>query len=239
MHIHYVRSVCFTALPRSADGVMKKWFVGALALLAANAAYASDSPNPTLESSGDALLVGLPIAALGLTFMLTTADDSAAGSNHSSHGFGSIGGFDFVHMTGSPRHDLGLALLRTEVVSLALKGAIDEERPNGNPHSFPSSHTSLTFSAAEFIRKEYGWGWGLPAFAAASYTGWTRLETDEHWWQDVAAGAVIGVMSNHDFSEFGRFSLRPALLGFTSRYSRHDQQVEGGVAPGLHIEAHF
>ena len=32
----------------------------------------------------------------------------------------------------------------------------------GLPHSFPSAHTSTTFAGAEFIHKEYGWGWGAP-----------------------------------------------------------------------------
>ena len=69
--------------------------------------------------------------------------------------------------------------------------AVEEDRPNGEEGSFPSAHTAITFAGAEFIRKEYGWAWGAPAYAAASFVGWSRVETDDHWWHDVAAGAAI------------------------------------------------
>jgi len=32
----------------------------------------------------------------------------------------------------------------------------------------PSGHTAISFSPAEFLRKRYGWEWGLPGYAAAS-----------------------------------------------------------------------
>ncbi|HWW01337.1 MAG TPA: hypothetical protein VNZ64_16695 [Candidatus Acidoferrum sp.] len=45
----------------------------------------------------------------------------------------------------------------------ALKYSVNERRPNGGNQSFPSAHTSVSFSAAEFMRKPYGWEYGLPA----------------------------------------------------------------------------
>jgi len=73
-----------------------------------------------------------------------------------------------------------------------LKCLVPEKRPNGGEHSFPSGHTSLSFCSAEFIRKRYGWGWGLPAYAAAVFVGYSRVQSKAHYVHDVAAGALIG-----------------------------------------------
>src|SRR5262252_7361713 len=42
-------------------------------------------------------------------------------------------------------------------VTYALKYGLDTRRPNGGSYSFPSGHASVSFSAAEFLRKRYGW----------------------------------------------------------------------------------
>src|SRR5947207_10604187 len=47
-------------------------------------------------------------------------------------------------------------------VTYGLKYAVNEKRPNGGTESFPSGHTSISFSAAEFMRKRYGWEYGMP-----------------------------------------------------------------------------
>ena len=51
------------------------------------------------------------------------------------------------------------------------KYSLDERRPNGGKESFPSGHTSISFSAAEFMRKGYGWEYGVP--------GCLRLQASE------------------------------------------------------------
>jgi membrane-associated phospholipid phosphatase len=81
-------------------------------------------------------------------------------------------------------------------VTYGLKYAVDEERPNGGTHSFPSAHTSISFSAAEFMRKRYGWEYGVPAYAAASFVAYSRVEAREHYPHDVIAGAGIGILSS-------------------------------------------
>src|SRR5207245_3778501 len=45
-------------------------------------------------------------------------------------------------------------------VTYGLKYAVNEKRPNGGSESFPSAHSSISFSAAEFMRKRYGWEYG-------------------------------------------------------------------------------
>jgi membrane-associated phospholipid phosphatase len=86
-------------------------------------------------------------------------------------------------------------------VTYALKYTVNEERPNGGDQSFPSVHTSFSFATAEFMRKRYGWGYGLPAYAAASFVGYSRVESDNHYWHDVIAGAAIGIASSYLFTE--------------------------------------
>lgn len=211
---------------------MKSWMIAAALLLATAArAAAAQAPGSAVEHSADMLLVGMPVAALALTFVLDEPGASA----------GKPLGFDVVHLTGTPRHDLGLALLRTGAVTYGLKYAVDEERPNGEDGSFPSGHAAVTFAGAEFIRKEYGWAWGAPAYAAAGFVGWSRVATEDHWWHDVLAGAAIGVLSNHDLSEirtgWGGFSVKPAL--FRSDAVAPVPAEVPRAAPGLRLELRF
>lgn len=217
---------------------MKKCLFLIAALLAAGNVRAEPSipaDNTPLEQAADALLIGIPALAFGLTFLLQ--DDAGVGK--------SVLGFDFVHMTGSPRHDLTLAILRTETISYGLKYAVDSERPNGKEGSFPSSHTSTTFAGAEFIRKQYGWRWGAPAYLAAGYVGWSRVETGDHWWQDVLAGAVIGMLSNHDLrnlkTPLGGLSVRPAFINSWSGDQYQDDRRETLFhgTPGVNFELRF
>lgn len=189
--------------------------------------------NSGLESMADGALIGLPLAALGLTFMLTAEDTGSSEKDAKASYAASPGSYSLLHMNGSPRHDLGLALLRTELITHGLKAVVNEPRPNGESSSFPSGHTATTFAAAEFVRKEYGWGWAAPAYLAASFTGWSRVETQDHWWQDVAAGAAIGILSNHDFGEMRGWTIRPTMLSFRAR---RGAQEEWGVAPGITME---
>lgn len=198
-------------------------------------ARAEEAPESGMERSADMLLVGIPVVALGLTFVLDGVQDASGGN--------AFRGYDVLRMSGTPRHDLSLALLRTGAVTYGLKYAVDEERPNGEGGSFPSGHTSITFAGAEFIRKQYGWGWGAPAFAAATFVGYSRVATDDHWWHDVAAGAAIGILSNHDFSEisgrWGSLQMAPALMRSPSPLGLGSAQEVPSAAPGLKLEFRF
>ena len=61
-------------------------------------------------------------------------------------------------------------------------------------------HTSVSFAGAAFIQRRYGWKWGIPAYAVASYVGWSRTYGKKHDWWDVAAGAAIGIGSAYIFT---------------------------------------
>ncbi len=85
-------------------------------------------------------------------------------------------------------------------VTYALKETVHEHRPNGGMHSFPSGHASSAFTAAEFLRVRYGLKWGVPAYVAAAFVAYSRVEAHKHWTHDVVAGAAIGVLSSHIFT---------------------------------------
>ncbi len=101
--------------------------------------------------------------------------------------------------------DAGLwQLVKSEVVTAGitygLKYTVNSTAPNGEQHSFPSGHASITFSAAQFLQTRYGWEYGVPAYALASVTAYSRVSGDQHYWGDVLAGAAIGMASSYWFT---------------------------------------
>ncbi|MGH8252905.1 MAG: phosphatase PAP2 family protein [Steroidobacteraceae bacterium] len=172
---------------------------------------------------GNTLQYVAPVAALALTFLFK----HEVGPQRSS-----LNTDELLQLNNSPRHDLALAVGRTFVVTQTLKYAFNETRPDGGSHSFPSGHTALAFTGAEFIRKEYGWRWGLPAYAVATYVGWSRVESREHYSRDVLAGAAIGILVNHDIREYHtRFGL--LNLQFAPAIILNSSATGVSSAPGL------
>jgi membrane-associated phospholipid phosphatase len=51
------------------------------------------------------------------------------------------------------------------------------------------------------MRKRYGWEYGIPAYAAASFVAYSRVESNEHHPQDVIGGAAIGIISSFIFTK--------------------------------------
>jgi len=97
--------------------------------------------------------------------------------------------------------ELGESLAVTMGVTYALKYSLDTTRPNGGHYSMPSGHSSISFSSAEYLRKRYGWEYGVPAYAAASFVAYSRVESLEHHPQDVIVGAGIGILSSYIFTK--------------------------------------
>jgi len=86
-------------------------------------------------------------------------------------------------------------------LTYGLKLITDKERPNGDKYSFPSGHTSISFQSAAFMHKRYGFKKSIPLYAAASFVGYSRVESDNHYVEDVIAGAAIGIVSSFYFTE--------------------------------------
>ena len=65
--------------------------------------------------------------------------------------------------------------------------------PNGHDNaSFPSGHTSGAFTWATIVSHHYGKKAGIPAYMAAVYMGYARMDDRAHRLTDVVAGAALG-----------------------------------------------
>lgn len=81
-------------------------------------------------------------------------------------------------------------------LSQSVKYIVREPRPDtGTRNSFPSGHTTTAFAGAELVRTEYGWGAGMGAYALAATVGFMRMYNGRHWFNDVLAGAGLGILS--------------------------------------------
>lgn len=86
------------------------------------------------------------------------------------------------------------------ILTYALKILINKDRPQNGSWSFPSGHTSASFQAAAFFQKRYGCKYGLIAYLGAGFVGFSRIHTKKHYFEDVLAGACIGVFSAYLFT---------------------------------------
>lgn len=110
----------------------------------------------------------------------------------------------------------------------ALKYTINKRRPfNDGGQAFPSGHTSITFQAASFIHRRYGFKYSIPGYLLAGWTGYSRIYATRHDGYDVLAGAVVGIGSSFLFTtpyqrEHMQLSFKSSedefLLGFIYRF---------------------
>ena len=134
------------------------------------AAAKSDS----IETAGKIIAIALPVAAGGIS--LEKNDWTG-----------------IAQMTVVTGATVGTAFL--------LKHFIHEERPDHSDNkSFPSDTSALAFAPANFLWDRYGWQYGLPAYAAAAFVGYSRVESRQHHWWDVAASAGIAFGYNKIFT---------------------------------------
>ena len=90
-------------------------------------------------------------------------------------------------------YDMAEALAVTSIYTAGLKYTVQRTRPDGSDRlSFPSGHTSHTFTLASVANAHYGPKVGVPAFALAAAVGLSRVERGKHNVSDVLAGATLG-----------------------------------------------
>ena len=91
----------------------------------------------------------------------------------------------------------GVAELTVDTVATvgtvyALKSVVKVQRPDKSDFkSFPSDTAAIAFAPAQFLWDRYGWEVGLPAYLAAGFVGYSRVDAKKHHWYDVAASAGI------------------------------------------------
>jgi membrane-associated phospholipid phosphatase len=154
---------------------MHKSTISKVLLAAAALASLPAQAGDTSTRTGDALTLGLPAVAAGLVLM-----------NGDTQGL--------VELVKSEAATVGI----TEV----MKSATHQTRPNGkDDKSFPSRHTAVAFSAAQFMQMKGGWEYGIPAYLAASYVANNRVDAREHRWRDVVAGAATGAYTTYYFTD--------------------------------------
>ncbi|WP_406664656.1 phosphatase PAP2 family protein [Gallaecimonas sp. GXIMD1310] len=139
----------------------------------------------TTESAGDILRFAIPAAAVGTTLLKEQGNEGLI--------------------------QFSKALVASQLATLALKKSINKRRPNGKCcDAFPSGHSSMAFMGAAYLQQRYGWRYGLPAYLAASYVGYTRVQSKQHDTSDVLAGAAIGVLSSYYFTtSYKGFTVTP------------------------------
>src|ERR1700761_6591092 len=118
--------------------------------------------------------------------------------------------------------------LATVGTAYALKNIVREQRPDKSDfQSFPSDTAALAFAPAQFLWDRYGWEYGVPAYAAAIYPGYSRVEAKKHHWYDVAASAGFA---------FGFSKI------FTTRYRAPGLRYGAEISPGggyVHLSYDF
>lgn len=94
---------------------------------------------------------------------------------------------------------LAMSYATMRVLVSTMKLSLKEKRPDSDTrNSFPSGHTATAFMGAEFLYKEYKdvspWI-GYAGYAVAAATGYLRIYNNRHYFNDVIAGACIGIAS--------------------------------------------
>jgi hypothetical protein len=110
--------------------------------------------------------------------------------------------------------DLVRGQLIAEALTIGLKQSTRRNRPQGTGFSFPSGHTTVSFTSATVLQRHFGWKVGLPAYAIAGYVGASRVQMKRHNLSDVAFGAALGIAAGRTVT-IGRqrgFTMEPLLV---------------------------
>ena len=111
------------------------------------------------------------------------------------------------------------AMAASTVITYGFKYGVGRERPNGgNNRSFPSGHTSHSFTIAAVSQELLGYKVGILAYAMAAVVGFSRIQDNKHYLSDVIFGAGIGTVIGRGFGRVYKketiaASLQPTLDG--------------------------
>jgi membrane-associated phospholipid phosphatase len=140
---------------------MREIFAAILLLVAGSEAACAASS----ESLGTDVAIALPLIAGGITLAKEDWKGSA---------------------------QLTVDTVATVGIAYGLKHVIREQRPDKSDfQSMPSDTSALAFAPAQFLWDRYGWQYGVPAYAAATFVAWSRVDAQKHHWYDVTASAAL------------------------------------------------
>jgi membrane-associated phospholipid phosphatase len=144
-------------------------------LLLATATMSSPAAAATtsnVETAGKAVALALPLVAVGISLGHHEDWDGIA--------------------------ELGVSTAATLGAAYLLGHVVREQRPDHSDfHSFPSDTAALAYAPADYLWARYGWQYGLPAYAAATFVAYSRVDARKHHWYDVAASSAIAFGFNY------------------------------------------
>ncbi|UZR96427.1 phosphatase PAP2 family protein [Chondrinema litorale] len=85
----------------------------------------------------------------------------------------------------------------TSSLTQAGKRIINKQRPNGSDYSFPSGHTSFSFTNSAVLFEEFrdsSTGLAYSGYFLTSTVGALRVINNKHWLSDVLVGAGLGIL---------------------------------------------
>lgn len=123
---------------------------------------------------------------------------------------------------------LAISHLITAGITHSGKFIINKKRPNGSDHSFPSGHSSFSFTNATVLYEEFNEDY--PIFSYSGYFLTTtvaslRVINNRHWFSDILVGSGLGILVTrlvyyyepfkewNPFKEYKKVSFYPQLEG--------------------------
>ena len=141
-------------------------------VLPASASTTVSSSDQAIGNAGTAVAIAMPLFAGGISLL------------HDQDWNG------VVELSVSSGLTVGTALI--------LKQIVHEQRPDHSDYqSFPSDTAALAYSSADYLWGRYGWEYGVPAYAAAMFVGYSRVREKQHHWYDVAASSALAFGVNY------------------------------------------
>ena len=113
-----------------------------------------------------------------------------------------------------------LAMITNGVITELMKRSFGRVRPNGGCcKSFPSGHTSHSFTVATIANELYGNEIGLAAYSLAALVATSRIHDNKHYLSDVIFGAALGTAIGRGFA-----------LGYQDRLRNKNENLNSSLS---------
>ena len=190
--------------PQSRQGASRVVIGRALLAVCIAAGVCRADSQDDIETVGDVLAIALPLSA-GIT---AGAKRDWAGVKQWALSWGS-------------------SALTVELV----KANTRKVRPNDQgTNSYASGHMASATSGAAFFQTRYGPAWGVPAYALAAFTGYSRIQADKHFPGDVLTGMSISMLLNwayvRPYPEDWRIFPKKTAQGYALQFDWLDRETE-------------